>query len=85
MIKAAITPGIHAQSVRINTITTLPHPLSITAKGGKIMDKITRQILILKNYLRLQNSSKYFIYMTHFLRFRYTHLKSDFVNQRLIY
>lgn len=71
MIKAATTPGTQAQSVRINTITTLPHPLSITAKGGKMIDKITRQILILNNYLRLQNSLKYFIYMTLFHCFRY--------------
>jgi hypothetical protein len=71
MIRAAITPGIHAHNVKIKTITTLPHPLSITAKGGKIMDKMTRQILILKNYLRLQNSLKLFDYMTHFCCFRY--------------
>ena len=71
MIKAAMTPGIHAHSVRMNTITTLPQPLSITAKGGNRIDNKTRQILILNNYFRLQNSSKYFDYMTHFNCFRY--------------
>lgn len=42
MIKAAITPGTHPQSVRIKTITIDPHPLSITAKGGRRIDKSTR-------------------------------------------
>lgn len=71
MIKAAMTPGIQAQRVSMNTITTLPHPLSITANGGNRIDNKTRQILILNNYFRLQNSSKYFDYMTHFNCFRY--------------
>ncbi len=56
MIKAAITPGIQAQRVRIKTITTLPHPLSMTAKGGNKMDSKTLNMLILDNCLRLQNS-----------------------------
>ena len=43
MIKAAITPGIHPKQVRINTITIEPHPLSITAKGGKIIQSNTRK------------------------------------------
>jgi hypothetical protein len=76
MIRAAITPGIHAHKVKMKTITTLPQPLSITAKGGKIMDKITRQILMLKNDLRLQNSLKLFDYMTHFYCFRYKKVDS---------
>ncbi len=42
MIKAAITPGTHPQSVRIKTITIEPHPLSITAKGGSKIAKSTR-------------------------------------------
>jgi hypothetical protein len=37
---AAITPGIHPQMVRIKTSRTAPHPLSITASGGKIMQII---------------------------------------------
>ena len=41
MIKAAITPGIHPRHVNINTITIDPQPLSITAKGGKIMHNKT--------------------------------------------
>lgn len=39
--KAPITPGTHPASVRINTIMTDPHPLSITANGGKMMDRMT--------------------------------------------
>jgi hypothetical protein len=46
MIKAAITPGIHPHKVRIKTITTLPHPLSITDKGGKITASMTLNIFI---------------------------------------
>ena len=46
MISAAITPGIHPKSVRINTIKIEPQPLSITERGGKTMAKITLQILI---------------------------------------
>jgi hypothetical protein len=41
IIKAAITPGIHPKQVKIKTITRDPHPLSITAKGGNIMQSIT--------------------------------------------
>ena len=71
MIKAPITPGIQAQRVKMKTITTLPHPLSMTAKGGNKIDKSTLQILILNNCLRLQNSLIYFDYMTQFYCFRY--------------
>jgi hypothetical protein len=39
--KAPITPGTQPQSVRRNTIKKEPHPLSITARGGKNIDKIT--------------------------------------------
>lgn len=41
MTKAPITPGIQPAKVNNNTISTEPHPLSITARGGKIIDKIT--------------------------------------------
>ena len=74
MIKAAMTPGIQAQRVRIKTITTLPHPLSITAKGGNKIDNSTRQMLIFNNCLRLQNSLIYFDYMTLLFSFRYNFL-----------
>lgn len=37
IIKAPITPGIHPQSVRRNTMVIDPHPRSITASGGKII------------------------------------------------
>ena len=44
IIRAAITPGIQPKRVSINTSKTEPHPLSITAKGGNITQRITRQI-----------------------------------------
>ena len=44
--KAAITPGTQPQSHNKNTIIIEPQPLSKTAKGGQIMDKITLQMLI---------------------------------------
>jgi len=43
IINAPITPGIQAKSVKINTITNEPQPLSTTAKGGKMIHKITGQ------------------------------------------
>ena len=45
---AAITPGTQPQSHNKNVIKIEPHPLSITAKGGQMMDNITRQILIIR-------------------------------------
>lgn len=44
IIKAAITPGIHPKSVSIKTISTEPHPLSMTARGGKMMERMTLNI-----------------------------------------
>ena len=44
---AAITPGTHPQSHNKNVIKTEPQPLSKTDSGGKIIAKITRQILII--------------------------------------
>lgn len=41
MTKAPITPGIQPAKVNNSTISTEPHPLSITARGGKIIDNIT--------------------------------------------
>ncbi|GAK96413.1 hypothetical protein JCM19294_1926 [Nonlabens tegetincola] len=41
-----MTPGTHPNKVNINTIKIEPQPLPITASGGKIMAKITRQTLI---------------------------------------
>jgi hypothetical protein len=46
IINAAKTPGIQPAMVSKNTINTLPQPLSITAKGGKNIDKMTRNKLI---------------------------------------
>lgn len=51
IIRAAITPGIQPNKVRINTIRNEPQPLSITAKGGKRMANKTRRtdiIIILR-------------------------------------
>jgi hypothetical protein len=47
MTKAAMTPGTHPQSHNRNTIKIEPQPLSITAKGGQIIDSITLQKLII--------------------------------------
>lgn len=45
--KAAITPGTQPQSHNKKVITIEPQPLSKTAKGGQIIDRITLQILIM--------------------------------------
>jgi len=45
--KAAITPGTQPQSHSKNTIIIEPHPLSITAKGGQIIDNKTLQKLMI--------------------------------------
>ena len=41
--KAPITPGTQPQQVSNKTINTEPQPLSITAKGGKIIANKTRR------------------------------------------
>jgi hypothetical protein len=41
IIKAAITPGIQPKQVKIKTMINEPQPLSITAKGGKIIQSTT--------------------------------------------
>jgi hypothetical protein len=46
MINAANTPGIQPRRVKIRTIKIDPHPLSITARGGKSIDSKTLQMLI---------------------------------------
>jgi len=46
MTRAPITPGIQPQSVKIKIIKIEPQPLSITAKGGNIIERITLNILI---------------------------------------
>jgi len=48
--KAAITPGTQPIKVSIKTIITEPQPLSITAKGGKIIQRMTRPMDILYNF-----------------------------------
>jgi hypothetical protein len=49
IIKAAITPGIQPKQVKIKTIINEPQPLSITAKGGKIIHNITLKMPIYNN------------------------------------
>jgi hypothetical protein len=49
-MRAAITPGIHPQTVKINTIKIEPQPLSITAKGGNKIESNTLQKLIIQIY-----------------------------------
>jgi hypothetical protein len=51
IINAAITPGTHPQSHRMNTMIIEPQPLSNTAKGGHKIERSTLQKLILKNYM----------------------------------
>jgi hypothetical protein len=51
IINAPITPGTHAHNVRRKTIIIEPQPLSITAKGGKIMQSITRKIDIIQFFM----------------------------------
>lgn len=50
--RAPITPGIQPHRVKINIIIKEPQPLSITAKGGNKIDRITLKTLIQKNYLQ---------------------------------
>ena len=52
MMRAAITPGIQPQIVKIKTIKTEPQPLSITARGGNKIESNTLQKFIYAN-LRL--------------------------------
>jgi hypothetical protein len=54
IINAAITPGIQPNNVSIKTIIIEPQPLPMTASGGKIMARITRQKLI-KKVLRIRD------------------------------
>jgi len=50
IINAANTPGIQPKQVKIQTRIKEPQPLSIIAKGGKIMHKKTLQIDIILLY-----------------------------------
>ena len=43
MTSAPITPGTHPHRVSRNTMSTDPHPRSITASGGKKMARRTRR------------------------------------------
>ena len=54
IIRAAITPGTQTKQVSIKTIAIDPHPLSRTARGGKITDrKIWRQPVYLLGLLAI--------------------------------
>jgi hypothetical protein len=46
MMRAAITPGIQPRIVKIKTINTEPQPLSMTARGGNIIESNTLQKFI---------------------------------------
>ncbi len=48
-MSAPNTPGIQAKRVKIKTIIIDPQPLSITAKGGQIIDSKTLKKLIINN------------------------------------
>lgn len=41
MISAPMTPGIHPAAVRISTMSIEPHPRSMTASGGKMIERMT--------------------------------------------
>ena len=47
MTKAAITPGTQPQSHNKKVMTIEPQPLSMTAKGGQKIARITLQILMI--------------------------------------
>jgi hypothetical protein len=67
IIKAAIVPGTHPQSHKINTITIEPQPLSNTDNGGKIIANNTLHILMIffnlmiDDAYRTQNRCKCYI------------------------
>ena len=54
MTNAAITPGIHPQHVNKKTMSIEPQPLSSTANGGNIIDKMTLNNDITIQFLFLQ-------------------------------
>lgn len=58
--RAAITPGIHPQQVRIKTSKTEPQPLSMTASGGNMMQRMTLQSDMLLIYTLDANREKRF-------------------------
>lgn len=47
MISAPITPGTQPARVKINTMRMEPQPLSITASGGKSIERSTLKMDIL--------------------------------------
>jgi len=47
---AAITPGTQPQSHNRNTMKIDPQPLSITAKGGQMIESKTLQKLMMINF-----------------------------------
>ena len=55
MIKAAITPGTQPNKVRINTIIIDPQPLSITAKGGQIIESNTLKQPIIISFTKIED------------------------------
>jgi hypothetical protein len=55
--KAAITPGTQPQIHNKKVIKKEPQPLSNTANGGKIIAKMTRQILMVLYMNKSDNSN----------------------------
>jgi hypothetical protein len=62
IINAASTPGTHPNNVSRVTIMIDPQPLSITASGGKMMQRRTRQQLIFLYLSLISMSSSLFLY-----------------------
>ena len=60
-----MTPGTQPQSVKIKVIKMEPQPLSNTAKGGQMIDNITRQkpIMLFNNLMYLYDDN--FIELLH--------------------
>jgi len=55
---AAITPGTHPHKVSKKVIINDPQPLSITAKGGNIIARITLNKLIVVQFGYWHNYNK---------------------------
>ncbi len=58
MIKAAMTPGTHPAQVSNPVIIIDPHPLSMTASGGNMIDRKTLSRLIIMVVFTITNDCK---------------------------
>ena len=68
MIKAPMIPGIQPQRVRRNTIVKDPHPLSITANGGKKIANNTCKQVIYVSILNLPAKVLQILHICKFMR-----------------